>query len=182
MTNAWFLGAANSVPQDEAVVRSTIEPIRDDGESAELQSAPEWNAREFDNSGELTGLSHRMKGSDTRDTEKFTPWWLPLSQVDYSGLIDGQVSSSGTAAARESAGQAGHGTMQYAIGLEPEIRDGGRFGNDYFVSAPLDIQEGAGHYMSPPDQDNWLSSLAQDTAEQNSRKAYQASLYQSLLT
>lgn len=182
MTSAWFLGSAMGVPQDDSVVRSTIEPVRTDGETAEQTAPPDWNQFDTDESGQLTGLSPRVAGSDTHDTEKYVPWWTRLASYAHNILVDEKIASSGTAARREETGQQGHGTMQYAVGIEPVIRDGAAYGNDYFVTAPKDIQEGMGAYMTPPNQDNWLQGLAQANATKDSRKAYQATLYQSLLT
>lgn len=182
MTAAWFLGAATGVPQDESDVRSTVEPIRHDNETAEAQHDPGWNEFETDESGELTGLSPRTVGGNTTDTQKYSPWWAGLASAQHNVIVDSQVASSGTAARREEAGQQGHGTMQYAVSLEPVLREGQAYGNTYFESNPAGLQEGAGSYMTPPDQDNWLQGLAQSRAQKASRSAYQASLYQSLLT
>lgn len=175
MTAAWFLGAAQGVPQHENEVRSTVEPVRDDGRDAEQAHAPEWNEVDTDASGELVGLSPRAPGSDTRDSAQYVPWWSALASTNHNKLIDEQVATSGTAAQRESAGHAGHGTMQYAQGIEPVIRDGAAYGNDYFTSNPAGANSAAGLYMTPTDSDNWVSALAQNDAEARSRKAYQAS-------
>lgn len=177
MTAAWFLGAAGAVPQDESVARSTVEPIRRDSETAEMQHAPEYNELDTDESGELTGLAKREVGSDTRDSEQSAPFWAALATADHNTIVDSQVATSGTAAKRENAGQFGHGTMQYALGIEPVIREGARFGNDYFTSNEADIQDGAGSYMTPPDQDNWLSAVAAANAEKSSREAFRATQY-----
>src|SRR5690606_32540474 len=112
MTNAWFLGATHSVPQSESEVRSTLEPIRNDSTSAEQVDAPEWNEFESDDSGELVGLAPRVAGSDTVDTVQSAPFWAGLATAEHNQIIDRQVAASGTAAAREMAGDAGHGTMQ----------------------------------------------------------------------
>lgn len=181
MTNAWFLGANNSLPQTESEVRSTVEPIRTDSQSAEQVDAPEFNEFDTDESGELVGLSPRVAGSDTVDTVKSAPWWSALATAEHNQIVDRQVATSGTAAARETAGQAGHGTMQYALGIEPVIRPGAAFGNDYFVSNPADIQDGAGAYMTPPDTDNWAQTVAAASAEKASRQAFQSTNYAALL-
>jgi hypothetical protein len=177
MTNAWFLGATAGVPQSESEVRDTLEPIRDDGDLAEQDAPPDWNEPASDKSGELTGLAPRVEGSFTTDTVKTAPFWAPLANVNHNALVDNQVASSGTAASRELAGQHGHGTMQYEVGIDPLIRDGAAFGNDYFVSHDPGIQDGAGAYMSPPGQDNWASSVAQSMAERRSREAYMSTAY-----
>jgi len=181
MTNAWFLGAAQSVPQRESSVRSTVEPLRDDNITAEAQKPPDWNENDTDESGELVGLAPRVVGSDTRDRETYQPWWARLATVNHNEITDNQVASSGTAAAREIAGEQGHGTMQYAIGIEPQIRDGAAFGNDFFVFDQVGIQDGAGEYMTPNDINNWAHSVQQSQAASASREAYMSTLYANFL-
>jgi hypothetical protein len=160
---------------------STVEPVRNDGTTAELQHAPEFNEINTDSSGELVGLSPRVVGSDTHDIDKYAPWWADFATENHNEIIDNQVASSGTAAKRELAGQQGHGTMQYAIGIEPVIRPGAEFGNDYFLSNPTQIQEGAGNYMAPMWGDQWVNAVNARNAEINSRAAANDSLYSSLL-
>jgi hypothetical protein len=173
MTSAWFLGAQNAVEQSESQVRSTVEPLRNDSATAEAVDAPDFNEFDSDESGELVGLTPRMVGSDTVDSQQEAPWWAPAATYNHNAIIDNQVASSGTAAAREMAGEQGHGTMQYELGLEPVIRDGARYGNDYFLTAPNVIQEGAGSYMTPNPEDHWTAIAQQADAIASSRQAYQ---------
>lgn len=178
MTQAWFVGAQQAVDQRESEVRSTLEPVRTDG-PAETKEAPDWNERETDNSGELVGLSPRVAGAKTEDSEQYVPGWAEGASTPHNILIDQQVASSGTAAAREMAGVQGHGTMQYAESIDPVIRDGAAFGNDYFAVHDKDIQDGAGDYMAPvPDQ--WHNAVAASRARSNSRAAFSASQYAAL--
>lgn len=181
MTSAWFLGAAQGVPQDETTVRSTVEPIRTDPASTELESPPDFNEFDTDESGQLTGLAPRVVGGDVTPSEKYPAGWLGLASDPHNIIIDKQVSTSGTAAARESAGQQGHGTMFYEQSLEPVVRDGASFGNDYFTVGGNVIQEGAGAYMAPVADDHFLQAVVARQAEVDSRKAYNASLYSSFL-
>ena len=180
MTNAWFLGAQGPVPQNEDDARSTLEPIRTSGATVEGDE-PEWNEFQSDDSPELVGLAPRLKGPDTRDSEHGPAFWLAQAGYPYNDRIDEQVSSSGTAAAREASGKFGHGTMQYADSVEPVVRDGGSFGQTYFAGHPHDIQSEAGDYMAPALADNW--AVAVDTAEAKAaaRGSYQASLYNEFL-
>lgn len=173
MTNAWFLGAPQSVPQNESEVRSTVNPLRENADTTEAQHTPEFNAPASDSSGELTGLNTRIVGSDVRETQKYRPHTVD-APVDYTSQIDNQVASSGTAAARESAGQAGHGTMFHQVGITPEIRDGAAFGNDYFKAESAGLQAGAGTYMQPVPE-HGSNVAAGDAAERNSRAAFMAS-------
>lgn len=180
MTNAWFLGASHSVQQDESDVRSTVEPIRTDPQNAEQADAPDWNENATENtdeSGQLVGLSPRVAGSFTEESEPNTdPARLALAVSPHNELIDRQVATSGTAAGREEAGEAGHGTMQIEIGIQP-LNPAERFGNDYFVAAPLTANEGSGDYMTPVDTDNWLQKVAQENANKQGRLAAQGSAY-----
>lgn len=182
MTNAWFLGATQSVPQTENEVRSTVEPIRTDAANVESTGAPDWNEFESDNSGELVGLTPRVKGAETVESKPNTdPTGLALSTQNHNAIIDNQVATSGTAAARESRGEAGHGTMQYAESLEPVIRPGASFGNEFFDIQKPQIQDGAGNALNPTDTDDWNLAIAQSAATANSRRAYQSSLYNAFL-
>lgn len=181
MTSAWFLGAQTSVPQSEMDVRSTVAPLRDDPESAQLQAAPDWNQIETDSSGTLTGLNAREVAGHTSETEKYPAWWIEGASAPHNIVVDAQVASSGTAAAREAAGQQGHGTMQYTESLDPEIHDGMTFGSDYFTTHEKGIQNGAGSYMEPV-ADAWANRVAASRAAANSRGAYQASEWDALFT
>lgn len=187
MTNAWFLGAANSVPQTENEVRSTVEPIRSDGPAEEQSppgmAGPDWNEHESDNSGQLIGLSPRMLASDTIDSTQYRPWWAAAASYDHDKIVDDQVATSGTAAAREESGQQGHGTMQYALGIEPVIREGAAFGADYFAAHDAPIQDGAGVYMAPATgiSSRWGVQVDAAYAAANSRAAYESSMYNAFL-
>lgn len=163
----------------EAEVRSTVEPIRTDA-SPELNAPPEFNEIDTDESGQLVGLSPRVMAGDTTDSQQYSPWWADLMQ-DHNAIIDEQVSSSGTAAKRELAGEQGHGTLQYTQSMEPVIRAGAAFGNDYFLSNPAVIQDGAGDYMNPMASDSFANAIAQSQATLASRKAYNDSLFADFL-
>lgn len=180
MTNAWFLGAQTSIPQSEDEVRNTTEPIRADS-PAEDRAAPNWNEFRTDETGQVTGpTAARMLASDTKDSVQYEPWWTQLAQQNHNELIDNQVSSSGTAAAREAAGIQGHGTAQYAIGIEPVIREGAAFGSDYFTAYEAGANPLAGAYMTPVDIDNSGRAAVASHAQQNAREAY-AGLYDAFL-
>lgn len=181
MTNAWFLGAATSIPQSENEVRSTIEPLRSDGDNAESQRDPDWNEFQSDNSGELVGLSPRVKGAETTDIVKAVPTNLNLATVNYNAVIDNQVASSGTAAKREERGEQGHGTMQYAESLDPVLRPGATLGNEYFDIVKPPTQDGAGDFMNVTDTDAWNSAVAGSRAQASSRQAWQSTQYSAFL-
>lgn len=183
MGSLLFQGAfATGLDENEA--QSTVEPVRNDPASAELESSPEWNTVESDDSGELVGLSPRMVQSETEFNAKEEDRHAGGDIPDYRTALEGnhdinaQVASSGSAAARESAGQAGHGPIATIIGIEP-LNPAQRYGNDYFVVPSMGANELAGEYMQPPQNDNWLQAVAQDRANQNSRVAYRSTQYSS---
>lgn len=177
MTQAWLVGNRRPVPQDATAVRTTIEPVRTDGPS-ESNEEPRWNEFDADNSPQLVGLTPRQKSGDVNESAQYVPFWIALAQQDFESRIDDQVSSSGTAAKREAAGSQGHGTMEYTKSIEPVIREGGFYGNDYFTVNPLGSQEGAGNYMSADaTMDNDWLGVAQATGVRASRAAYDSTLY-----
>lgn len=173
----WAL-ATEPVGSDEDTVKSTLDPVRDDG-PAEAERQPEFNSIETDDSGELQGLAPRTMGAYTIPIQKYVPWWLKAEQPVMRGIdeLNESWSDKGTAAARERAGVQGHGTMQIEESLEPVIRDGGAFGNDYFVRNERAIQDGAGQYMEPITNDSWPVRVAQARGTQGASQAAKTSMY-----
>jgi hypothetical protein len=165
---------------DESEAQSTIEPIRTDPSEAEEASPPEWNATSSDDSGQLIGLSPRPVGSFTEAPVKAPPVGLVMGTYDRAkdgnDGIDRQVASSGTAAARESAGQFGHGTIQTEIGIEP-LNPAQEYGNDYFSVPDPGANYAGGAYMTPPETDNWTQAVAQSRAQVNARQAFRSTQY-----
>lgn len=170
------------VPADEKVVRSTATPVNKDAPAAMQTDAPEMGEVETDKNPDL-GMVNRQLASKWIDREKSVPPWLNEvnSQTQHNLIVDQQVSTSGTAAARESAGQWGHGTMPAAIGIEPvgDLRDGGKMGNEYFVRNDRDIQETADKTMTEPAKDYDRSSVGRvaGQAKRNARSAAMAGVY-----
>lgn len=179
MTGMALWNNGNDVPLTEDEVTTTVEKIRTDA-VPEAAKAPEWNELDTDESSQLVGLAPRVVGAATEDSEQSRPWWLALASQDRTSIIDDQVSSSGTAAARENAGEFGHGTMQYANSMEPVLREGQAFGNDYFKITQPNIQDGAGDYMTAL-SDNWTNAVSQRSALAASRGAAQDSQYAAFL-
>ena len=140
MSVLWF-GDLDGVPLDEAKVRATTGPVEKDAPPAEMESAPDFNEVETDTNPNLYGLAGRQVASDWHESEQFTPWYAEAATAEHNAITNRQVATSGTAAAREMAGQQGPGTIGYAVGIEPVIRDGAVFGADYFAADKRDIQE-----------------------------------------
>lgn len=180
-----FFGQLNKtgVPADEAVVRSTTAVVQMDAPPAMQTDMPTMQEVETD-PNPLLGMSTRQMASKWIEPEQYVPE-IQLEQMaradEHNAIIDRQVSSAGTAAARESSGQWGHGTAPAAIGIEPvgDLRDGGKFGNEYFTRVDRGIQATAGSYMTPAagsaDQ-NTKGSVAA-LGKDNARKAASAALY-----
>src|ERR1700761_1092667 len=116
MGQLWTTG----VPADEATVRATAEPYYADKPAAMATDMPVQGEVETDKDPHL-GMVNRQVASTWHQQEKYPPFWQGRvdSQDDHNRIVDQQVSTSGTAAAREASGQFGHGTMGYAVGIEP---------------------------------------------------------------
>lgn len=166
------------VPTDENAVRLTTDPVTPDAPAAEMVGPPEFNEVETDLNPH-NGLATRQVASDWHASEKYSPGWAGTANpTDSFAHINRQVDSSGTAAAREMRGEQGHGTMAYAIGIEPVIRDGGQYGADYFAVDPRMIQETGGDYMTPaPGMDHDAVSATANRAVQNAKDAGAAGQY-----
>lgn len=173
-----------SVPVDQEAVRSTTQAVDPDRPAA-MMDAPEWNEFQTDPDPAL-GLGPRSLASEWHGREKFVPQNLDEPSAVAEGFARQSVdqSSKGTAAARERAGQTGPGTVPYAVGIEPYIRDGGAFGNDYFARQERSPQEGTG-----AGEGQGVAAYAPDRSElvgvmtygrQNAQDAA-ASAYQSLI-
>lgn len=175
------MGMQTPAEVQENATRITDEPIRTDGEDAQQAKAPDFNEVSTDTSPELMGLRRRMEASYTVDSEQYRPAVMETANALHNVIIDDQVASSGTAAAREAQGIQGHGSLQYAIGIEPELRDGSKFGNTYFERDSSPIQEGSGIAMNPIHGDNWATAVVASLAASKSRQAAQASLYSDFL-
>lgn len=133
-------GDLDGVPADEAKVRATTAPVEHDAPPAEAQGAPEFNEVETDSNPSLGGLASRQLASDWHESEQYAPSWADRATAEHNAIVDRQVATSGTAAAREASGQFGHGTTPYAVGIEPVLREGSAYGNDYFAADKPEIQ------------------------------------------
>jgi hypothetical protein len=184
MTSLMFGVMGNhGVPVDEKVVRSTALPVEKDAPAAMESDVPQWNEPAETDQNVNLGMNTRTLASHWVEGEQSAPFWQGAvdQNIQHNALVDGRISSSGTAAQREAAGQFGHGTASYAIGIEPvgDLREGGAFGNEYFAAGKPDIQETAGNYMSvPPGYDQATTGKVAQTgkvvAHQAATSAYDA--------
>ncbi len=182
MTSLMF-GTLSSigVPADEAVVRSTATPVEPDAPAAVQDDMPEQQEVETDHNPHL-GMVNRQLASKWVEGQQSVPGEIPIDRIQNATnqIINDQVATSGTAAAREAAGIRGHGTLSYAVGIEPVqgLVDGHRMGNDYFTVNPRLIQEGMRHDMSvPPGTDQSTKGAVSAFGKEEARKAAMAAQY-----
>lgn len=181
-----MFGALNRapVPADEAIVRSTTAVVEEDAPPAMQDDQPTMSEVETDPNPHL-GMVNRQLASNWTEGKQFVPSWVPAvdRNADYNDLVNRQVGSSGTAAAREAAGTWGHGSLSYAVGIEPvgDLRDGGKMGNEYFSVGHKSPQaDAAGNYMSvPPGQDHSIVGKVSATGKDQAREAAVSAMYNS---
>lgn len=182
MTSLYFGTLREGVPADEKVVRQTATPYDRDAPAAMQDSMPDRGELETDTNPAL-GMVNRQKGSLWHQAQKYIPFWKGAvdDQFEHNAIIDRQVSSSGTAAAREAAGEWGHGTASYAVGIEPvgDLTDGGAFGNEYFKRNDRDIQETADNTMMsvPPGYDQSTKGRVAAEGKVAARQSAMAGMY-----
>jgi hypothetical protein len=177
-----FMGALvrSGVPADEAVVRNTAIPVDHDAPAAMQTDMPEMGEVETDPNPNL-GMDPRQMSSKWTEGTRDTPAWIPEAEAgtEQAAIINRQVASSGTAAAREQAGLTNK-NLSYAIGIEPvgDLRDGGKMGNTYFVRHDRPVQDGMGNYMTPANgQDRKTVGQVAAAGKQNARDAAEAAAY-----
>lgn len=165
------------IQKSEEEVRSTLDPVDHGNPAAKIEEAPGFNEVEtYPDNSQGVVRSHQAGGAYT-PTEKYTPHWLEQASADHESRINRQVSSSGSAAAREEIGLTGHGTMMRTESIEPVIREGGVYGADYFAANVLGANETGGNYMTPQLGEPDMNAVAQAFANDNARAASQASVF-----
>jgi hypothetical protein len=179
-----FLGqlSTTGVPADEKTVRSTTAPYYRDAPAAMAEDMPEMQELETDSNPDL-GLAPRQMASKWVDGNHVVTQDATVAMQNESNqVIARQVSTSGTAADRELAGET-HRTLSYAVGIEPvfDLADPNhKMGNTYFMRTDRDIQSTAGNYMSvPPGQDHAIEGNIAAYGKTAARDAAQSALYNS---
>lgn len=165
----------DGVESDEEHVRATVTVVEDDTDAVETKR-PDFNDADTDpDTG--GGLTTRQLASNVTPSSQYAPF-IGNANDDLNARIDDQVSTSGTAAAREATGEWGHGTLHIQDATEPTIRDGGAFGEDYFHTGDRIVQDGTGAYMSSNRYaDDATASAAQELAQRASRDASNGAIY-----
>jgi hypothetical protein len=172
-----LLYALNRGPVDAPAeeVRSTVTIVDHDEAASEQPHSTDFNET-FTDPVTDGGLTSRQLASHVVPSMRYVPH-IGNANDNLSNRIDDQISPSGAAAAREAAGEWGHGTLKIVEGIEPTIRDGGALGSNYFATYPRPLS-GSGSFMTPAQvADPASEAAAQSGAEINSRKAVQGSQY-----
>jgi hypothetical protein len=182
MTSLMF-GTLNTigVPADEEVVRSTATPVEMDAPAAMQEDMPVQSEVETDHNPHL-GMVNRQLASKWTEGQQSVPSEIPTYTEENASnqIINAQVATSGTAAAREAAGIRGHGTLSYAVGIEPvgDLQDGHHMGNDYFTTNKRVIQDGMRKDMTvPPGTDQSTKGAVAALGKENARKAATMAAY-----
>lgn len=177
-----FFGHLNGigVPADEKVVRNTATPVYEDKPAAMAEDMPEQQELEIDPDPNL-GMTSRQLASKWVEGDRATPQpSIVATQNASNQVIAQQVSTSGTAASRELAGQT-HKNLSYAVGIEPvgDLADPNhKMGNTYFVRNERNVQDTAGDYMSvPPGQDHAIEGNVAAYGKTAARDAAQSAVY-----
>lgn len=182
MTTLLWGQLAAGVPRDIETVTRNSPPVNDEAEPKELNHAPDFNEVNSDPDPEL-GLTGRQLGSDWHAPQKYSPAHIETATAEHDDIINRRWASSGSAAEREAAGEYGHGTISYAVGIEPTIRDGAEFGTDYFAAHRHDVNgvSNMGTGVQPNIQgDNADNATAAAMGKVQSRNAYQSTVTDSL--
>lgn len=178
-----FMGSviADGVPADEEVVRSTATPYEHDAPAAMQDDMPEQQEVETDGNPDLGLVNRQLASKWTEGSHADAPDDIVATQNTSNQSINAQVSTSGTAASRELAGQS-HKNLSYAIGIEPvgDLTDGHKMGNTYFVRNDRDIQATMGRQMTvPPGQDHAIEGDIASYGKSSARDAAASGQYNS---
>jgi hypothetical protein len=165
-----------AVPADEATVRGQADPVDHDAPPAVMEAGPDKNQLSTDNNTTVTGLARRDMASYWQEGRRTQPEWAGRVDDSYqhNAIVDRQVSSSGKAAAKEAAGEWGHKSLSYAIGIEPvsDLVDGGRLTNTYFEANRQHLADRTGYNVQPPPgYDGLQSAKVAETGKAEARKA-----------
>jgi hypothetical protein len=170
----------DGVPADEQVVRHNAESVTPDSPPAVAPDVPEQGNVETDGNPNL-GMVGRQLASHWIEGQQYTPEWLAAaSDNSHAEIINRQVASAGFNAKREEAGVFGHGTMSVAVGIEPvkDLTEGGKFGNDYFVTHPKTIQGDVSQSMRvPPGWDSDSRGAVMGAGKELARESAESGLY-----
>ena len=164
------------VPSDDAAVRSTVTVVTPEEAPAVQEHSPDYNET-FTDPDTGGGLTSRQVASHVVPSVQYVPLTGDAND-DHNAIVNRQVSTSGTAAAKELTGRWGHGTLMSVQGIEPAIVDGQQFTEDYFKAPERTTQEDVRNMMTPAaNSEPDTMAAAQTLGEANARAAVNASQY-----
>lgn len=182
MTNLVAGLMATPVKQSDPLdkVRSTVTTVTDDVPSV-ATGVPEQGNLETDPNTD-GGLTPHAVASKVTPREKYAP--ATESRGDHMTVVNARISSSGTAAAREAAGEWGHGTLPvYDAMTRPA--DGTAFDETYFKREERGANATAGAYMTPHNEADQatlekVQQVGKSRAREDNVNIYQA-MYSNLM-
>lgn len=178
-TLAFLNTEAAKIPQSDTLdnVRSTVTTVDPDSDASVAVSTPERGRLETDPHTD-GGLTTHQVSSQVNPSDQYAP--ATVSRGDHNDALNASWSEVGTAAAREAAGQWGHGTAYSQDSME-RIPDGVAFEETYFARDRRGMNEEVSDFMSPTDTVDGQS--LQNTAQAGmnaARQANTANIYQDL--
>lgn len=178
MSTLFYTAAAANIPQSDTLenVRSTVTTVDKDSDASVATSTPERNLLETDAHTD-GGLTTHQVASQVTPSERFAP--TTVSTSSHSDELNNSWSSSGTAAAREAAGQWGHGTA-YSQDAMTRIPDGTAFSEEYFERDRRGMNEQVTNYMTANSVDNAELDDISDAGKSRAREANNVNIYQAL--
>lgn len=167
---------ATGTPSDAEVVRNTTAVVEMDAPPAEMETGPDFDQVATDPNPHL-GMVNRQLASDWHEPIKGSNATAANASAEHNAIVDRQVASAGRAPGlEESSPVFGHGSVAWANGIEPTVRDGAAFGNDYFVAIDAGSQEGIPQVMTvAPGWDRTTVSESAAAGKERSRDATTAS-------
>jgi hypothetical protein len=166
-------------PLEEYVVRPHADVVTDKTPSVETDEV-EWNETVTDRDPNL-GIENKTLASQWTEGVHTPPVNIHTFNTQPNYEVNKNISGAGYAASKESSGSRGPGTLSYAVGIEPVIRDGSAFGNEYFEAGHRDVQDGAGRYMTPDINDQPSKTQAIGVGKAAARSAAISGMYRALI-
>lgn len=175
-TLLYTLGDETGAPADPLIVRSTTAKVYQDAPPAEAENPPDFEEVETDPNPNL-GMVNRQVASEWHEAIKGTNAVAAQASAEHNAIVNRQVASSGRAPNLEVSDNVyGHGSVSWAYGIEPVLRDGAAFGSDYFAANPTGSQEGIPQVMTiAPGYDRTVSGDLAAAGKDRARDASQAS-------
>jgi hypothetical protein len=125
--------SAEGRSEDTEEVRSTITVVDEHEPPSVELTPPDWNAVPVDEDTQ-GGLTTKQLASFVRPSVRGAVVADPGAADVARDDVNTGNSVKGFAPAKEAAGSWGHGTIKIVEGIEPTIREGGRFDGTYFTA------------------------------------------------